>query len=59
VEGYANSLRSFPSNGAGRGADLALGLLWLAADPLFIKRDRDPSDMIATIMVEDAFDIGE
>ncbi|MDQ4004205.1 MAG: alpha/beta hydrolase [Actinomycetota bacterium] len=40
------------------GRRIAGGLLWLAG-PLFIKRDWDPSDMIATIMAEDAFDIGE
>ncbi len=39
------------------GRGIAGGLLWLAG-PLFIKRDWDPSDMIATIMAEDAFDIG-
>ena len=39
------------------GRRIAGGLLWLAG-PLFIKRDWDPSDMIATIMAEDAFDIG-
>lgn len=33
-------------------------MLWLAG-PLFIKRDWDPSDMIATIRAEDAFDVGE
>ena len=33
-------------------------LLWLAG-PLFIKRDWDPSDMIATIEAEDVFDVGE
>ena len=33
-------------------------LLWLAG-PLFIKRDWDPSDMITTIVAEDAFDIAE
>jgi pimeloyl-ACP methyl ester carboxylesterase len=32
-------------------------LMWLAG-PLFIRRGWDPSDMIATIMAEDAFDIG-
>ena len=39
------------------GRRIAGGLLWLAG-PLFIKRDWDPSDMIATIMAEDAFDLG-
>ena len=39
------------------GRGIAEGLLWLAG-PLFIKRDWDPSDMIATIMAEDAFDLG-
>jgi pimeloyl-ACP methyl ester carboxylesterase len=33
------------------------GLLWLVG-PLFIKREWDPSDMIATIWAEDAFDLG-
>jgi pimeloyl-ACP methyl ester carboxylesterase len=33
------------------------GLLWLVG-PLFIKREWDLSDMIATIMAEDAFDLG-
>jgi pimeloyl-ACP methyl ester carboxylesterase len=32
-------------------------LLWLAG-PLFIRHGWDPSDMIATIIAEDAFDIG-
>ncbi len=40
------------------GRRIAGGLLWLAG-PLFIKRDWDPSDMIATIEAEDAFDLGE
>jgi pimeloyl-ACP methyl ester carboxylesterase len=40
------------------GRRIAGGLLWLAG-PLFIKRVWDPSDMIATIMAEDAFDIGD
>jgi len=40
------------------GRRLAGGLLWLAG-PLPIRRDWDPSDMIATIEAEDAFDIGE
>ena len=40
------------------GRRIAGGLLWLAG-PLFIKRDWDPSDMIATIMAEDTSDIGE
>jgi pimeloyl-ACP methyl ester carboxylesterase len=39
------------------GRRIARGLLWLAA-PLFIKREWDPSDMIATIKAEEAFDIG-
>ena len=39
------------------GRRIAGGLLWLAG-PLFIKRDWDPSDMIATIEAEDAFDVG-
>jgi pimeloyl-ACP methyl ester carboxylesterase len=39
------------------GRRIAGGLLWLAG-PLFIKRDWDPSDMVATIMAEDAFDLG-
>ena len=34
------------------------GLLWLAG-PLFIRREWDPSDMIATIEAEDAFDVGD
>jgi len=40
------------------GRRIAGGLLWLAG-PLFIKRDSDPSDMIATIIAEDAFDLGD
>jgi pimeloyl-ACP methyl ester carboxylesterase len=40
------------------GRRIAGGLLWLAG-PLFIRRDWDPSDMIATIEAEDAFDVGE
>ena len=40
------------------GRRIAGGLLWLVG-PLFIRRDWDPSDMIATIMAEDTFDIGE
>jgi pimeloyl-ACP methyl ester carboxylesterase len=40
------------------GRRIAGGLLWLAG-PLFIKRDWDPSDMITTIMAEDAFNLGE
>jgi hypothetical protein len=40
------------------GRRIAGRLLWLAG-PLFIKGDWNPSDMIATIMAEDAFDIGE
>ena len=39
------------------GRRIAGGLLWLAG-PLFIKGDWDPSDMVATIMAEDAFDLG-
>jgi len=39
------------------GRRIAGGLLWLVG-PLFIRRDWDPSDMIATIEAEDAFDIG-
>jgi pimeloyl-ACP methyl ester carboxylesterase len=38
------------------GRRIAGGLLWLAG-PLFIRRRWDPSDMIATIEAEDAFDI--
>ena len=34
------------------------GLLWLVG-PLFIKREWDLSDMIATIMAEDGFDLGD
>ena len=37
---------------------IAGGLLWLAG-PLFISRGGGPSDMIATIRAEDAFDIGK
>jgi pimeloyl-ACP methyl ester carboxylesterase len=40
------------------GRRIAGGLLSLAG-PLFIRRDWDPSDMIATIEAEDAFDIGD
>ena len=40
------------------GRRIAGGLLWLAG-PLFIRRAWDPSDMIATIEAEDAFDVGE
>ena len=40
------------------GRRIAGGLLWLAG-PLFIRRGWDPSDMIATIEAEDAFDVGE
>lgn len=40
------------------GRRVAGGLLWLAG-PLFIRRDWDPSDMIATIEAEDAFDLRE
>ena len=40
------------------GQRIAGGLLWLAG-PLFIRREWDPSDMIATIEAEDAFDVGE
>ncbi len=40
------------------GRRIAGGLLWLAG-PLFIKGEWDLSDMIATIMAEDTFDIGE
>jgi pimeloyl-ACP methyl ester carboxylesterase len=40
------------------GRRVAGGLLWLAG-PLFIKRSWDPSDMIATIRAEDAFDLRE
>jgi pimeloyl-ACP methyl ester carboxylesterase len=40
------------------GQRIAGGLLWLAA-PLFIRRGWDPSDMIATIEAEDAFDVGD
>jgi pimeloyl-ACP methyl ester carboxylesterase len=39
------------------GRRIAGGLLWLAG-PLFIKRDWNPSDMVITIMAEDAFDLG-
>jgi pimeloyl-ACP methyl ester carboxylesterase len=39
------------------GKRIAGGLLWLAG-PLFIRRDWDPSDMIATIEAE-AFDVGD
>jgi pimeloyl-ACP methyl ester carboxylesterase len=38
------------------GRRIAGGLLWLVG-PLFIRRDWDPTDMIATIEAEDAFDI--
>ena len=37
---------------------IAGGLLWLVG-PLFIRRGWDPSDMIATIGAEDAFDLRE
>ena len=40
------------------GRRIAGELLWLAG-PLFIRRGWDPSDMIATIEAEDAFDVGE
>ena len=40
------------------GRSIAGRLLWLAG-PLFIRRDWDPSDMIATIEAEDAFDVRE
>ena len=40
------------------GRRIAGGLLWLAG-PLFIRRDWGPSDMIATIGAEDAFDLGD
>jgi pimeloyl-ACP methyl ester carboxylesterase len=40
------------------GRRIAGGLLWLAG-PLFIRRGWDPSDTIATIEAEDAFDVGE
>jgi pimeloyl-ACP methyl ester carboxylesterase len=40
------------------GRRVAGGLLWLAG-PLFISREWDPSDMIATIEAEDPFDVGE
>ena len=40
------------------GRRIAGGLLWLAG-PLFIRRGWDPSDMIATIEAEDAFDVGD
>ena len=40
------------------GRRIAGGLLWLVA-PLFIRRNWDPSDMIATIRAEDAFDLGD
>ena len=40
------------------GRRIAGGLLWLAG-PLFIRRRWDPSDMIATIEAEDAFNVGE
>jgi pimeloyl-ACP methyl ester carboxylesterase len=40
------------------GRRIAGGLLWLAG-PLFMRRGWDPSDMIATIEAEDAFDVGE
>lgn len=39
------------------GRRIAGDLLWLAG-PLFIRRRWDPSDMIATIEAEDAFDLG-
>jgi pimeloyl-ACP methyl ester carboxylesterase len=39
------------------GRRVAGGLLWLLG-PLFIKREWDPSDMVATIMAEDSFDLG-
>lgn len=39
------------------GRRIAGGLLWLTG-PLFIRRDWDPTDMIRTIMAEDAFDVG-
>lgn len=39
------------------GRRIAGGLLWLVG-PLFIKREWDLSDMVATIMAEDSFDIG-
>ena len=40
------------------GRGIAGGLLWLAG-PLFIMRDWDPPDIIATVMAEDAFDLDE
>ncbi len=40
------------------GRRIAGGLLWLSG-PLFIRRGWDPSDMMATIEAEDAFDVGE
>jgi len=40
------------------GRRIAGGLLWFAG-PLFIRRGWDPSDMIATIEAEDAFDLRE
>ena len=40
------------------GLGIAGGLLWMAG-PLFIERGWDPSDMIATIEAEDAFDVGD
>ncbi len=40
------------------GRRIAGWLLWLAG-PLLIRRGWDPSDMIATIEAEDAFDVGE
>jgi pimeloyl-ACP methyl ester carboxylesterase len=40
------------------GRRIAGGILWLAG-PLFIRRSWNPSDMIATIMAEDIFDIGD
>jgi pimeloyl-ACP methyl ester carboxylesterase len=40
------------------GRRIAGGLLWLAG-PLFIRRDWDPSHMIATIEAEDAFNVGD
>ena len=38
------------------GRSVAGALLWLAG-PLFIRRNWDPSDKIATIKAEDAFDL--
>jgi pimeloyl-ACP methyl ester carboxylesterase len=44
--------------GSPLGQRLVGGLLWLAA-PLMVGRAWDPSDMVATIEAEDAFDLGD